>query len=77
MGAAGIDDLAQIVRRNIGGHAHGDTAGAIDQKIGVYAPAAPDGSSDEFVVVRAEIDGVLVDNPRSGNGLDRAMRASV
>ncbi len=34
IGDAGVDHLAKIVRRNVGGHADGDAAGAIDQQIG-------------------------------------------
>ena len=30
----GIDDLAQIVRRNAGGHSHADTHAPVDQKVG-------------------------------------------
>ncbi len=33
-GQTGVDDLAQIVRRDIGRHADGDAAGAVDQEIG-------------------------------------------
>ena len=33
MGDAGVDDLAQIVRRNVGGHADGDAARAVDQQV--------------------------------------------
>ena len=29
----GIDNFAQVVRRNVGGHADGDTAGAVDEQI--------------------------------------------
>ena len=30
---AGVDDFAEIVRRDVGGHADGDAAGAIDQQV--------------------------------------------
>ena len=30
---AGVDDLAEIVRRDVGRHADGDAAGAVDQKV--------------------------------------------
>ena len=33
LGADGIDDLAEIVRRHVGGHAHGDAGAAIDEKV--------------------------------------------
>ena len=31
-----VDDFAQIVRRNIGGHADRDAAGAVDQKVRIF-----------------------------------------
>ena len=31
----GIDDLPQVVRRNVRGHADRDTAGAVDEKFGI------------------------------------------
>ena len=52
----GIDDFAQVVRRNVGGHADGDTAGAVDEEI-----RNPRGQNDRLfarlVEVRDEIDG--------------------
>ena len=30
----GVDDLCKVVGRDIGGHAHGDAAGAVDQQVG-------------------------------------------
>ena len=30
---AGVDDLGEIVRRNVGGHADGDAAGAVDDQV--------------------------------------------
>ena len=55
-----VDDLAEIVRRNIGRHADGNAAGAIDQQIRIarrqnlrFAFAA--------VIVFLEVDSVLVD----------------
>ena len=32
-GNAAVDHFAEIVRRNVGGHADGDTAGAVDEKV--------------------------------------------
>ena len=60
IGAAGVDDLAQIVRRDVGRHADGDALGAVDQQV------REAGRQDlrlalGVVVVRLEIDGVLVD----------------
>ena len=52
--------LAEIVRRNVGGHADGDAGRAIDQQ--VRNPGRHDRRfSLGTVVVRNEIDGVLVD----------------
>ena len=57
---ASVDNFVEIVRRNVRGHAHGDTRRTVDQQIGEtgwkYA-----GFSLGFVVVRREIDGLLVD----------------
>ena len=33
IGDAGVDHLAEIVRRDVGGHADGDAAGAVDQQV--------------------------------------------
>ena len=33
---AGVDHLAEIVRRNVGRHADGDAAGAVDQQVGKF-----------------------------------------
>ena len=33
IGNAGVDHLAEIVRRDIGGHADGDAAGAVDEQV--------------------------------------------
>ncbi len=34
IGAAGGEHLAEIVRRDVGRHADGDAAGAVDQQVG-------------------------------------------
>ena len=55
-------DLPQVVRRDVGGHADGDAAAAVDQQVGdparqevrLHRPA---------VIVRRKIDGFLVDLP--------------
>ena len=57
---AGVDHLAEIVRRDVGRHADGDAAGAVDQQIG-EARRQHHRLALGAVVVRAEIDGVLVD----------------
>ena len=55
-----VDDLAQVVRRDVGGHADGDARAAVDQQVGEL------GRQDRrlllgAVVVLDEVDGVLVD----------------
>ena len=57
---AGVDHFAQIVRRNVGGHADRDAAGAVDQKIREFRRQNRRLLLGA-VVVRLEIDGVLVD----------------
>ena len=57
---AGVDHLAQIMRRDIGRHADRDTAGAIDQQIG-KARRQRDRLALGIVVVFLEVDGVLVE----------------
>ena len=56
----GIDHLAQIVRRDIGGHADGDAAGAVDQQIG-KARRQHHRLVLVAVVIVLEVDGVFVD----------------
>ncbi|MNZ23668.1 hypothetical protein D3C78_407870 [compost metagenome] len=56
---AAVDHLAQVVRRDVGGHAHGDAAGAVDQQVGDL------GRHDRrdllgAVVVGHPVDGFLV-----------------
>ena len=60
IGDAGVDHLAEIVRRDVGGHADGDAAGAVDEQVGKFRRqhhrlflAA--------VVIRLEIDGVVLE----------------
>src|SRR5882757_7088426 len=58
--AGGGDHLAEVVRRHVGGHADRDPGRAVDQQVGVrrgqYARLLL-----LAVVVRCEVDGVLVD----------------
>ena len=58
--AAGVDHLAQIVRRNVGCHADGDAAGTVDQQV-----REPGRQGDRLlgavVVVGLEIDGIAID----------------
>jgi hypothetical protein len=55
-----VHDLAQVVRRNVGRHADGDARRAIDEQVR-NARRQDDGLLLVLVVVRDEVDGVLVD----------------
>ena len=57
---AGVDNLAQIVRRDVGRHADRDAAGAVDQQVREFRRQNRR-LLFGVVVVRLEIDGVLVD----------------
>ena len=57
---AGVDDLAEIVRRDVGRHADRDAAGAVDQQVR-EARRQHHRLFLVAVVVRLEIDRVLVD----------------
>ena len=59
-GDSGVDYFAKIVRRNVGGHADGDTAGAVDEKIR-HTRRHDGGLFFGFVKVRNEIDSFLLD----------------
>ena len=68
---AGVDDLAEIVRRDVGRHADGDAAGAVDQEIG--KPRRQDHRlALGIVVVGLEVDGVLVEivDQRAGHAFE-------
>ena len=56
---AGIDGFVEVVRRNIGRHADGNAAGAVDQQIG-QARWHDQRFLLAAIVVGAEIDGFLV-----------------
>ena len=57
---AGIDDLGEVVRRDIRRHADGDAGAAVDQQI--REPAREHARlAARFVKVRVPVDGVLVD----------------
>ena len=67
--ATGVDHLAQVMGRDVGRHADGNTAGAVDQQVGEL------GRQHRrlmlgFVIVGLEIDGFLVDV------LDQGMRGA-
>ncbi len=56
----GVDDLAQVVGRDVGGHAHRDALAAVDQQVG--EPGRQHlGLLHLARVVVVEVDGVLVD----------------
>ena len=55
-----VDHLAEIVRRDVGGHADGDAAGAVHQQIGKFRRQNPRLALG-IVVVGLEVDSVLVD----------------
>ena len=57
---AGVDHLAEIVRRDVGRHADGDAAGAVDQEIG-KARRQHHRLALGIVVIGLEVDGVLVE----------------
>ena len=56
-------DLAQVVRRDLGGHADRDPLGPVDQQVGEPA-RQHHGLGRAAVVVLPEVDGVLVDVPQ-------------
>ena len=56
----GVDHLAEVMRRDVGRHADGDAAGAVDQE--VRELGRKDGRlAVLLVIVRLEVDGVAVD----------------
>ena len=57
---AGLDDLAQVVRRDVGGHPHGNARRAVDQQVR-DARGQDGGLVLLAVVVRLEVDRFLVD----------------
>ncbi len=59
-GDAGVDDFAEVMRRDIGRHAHGDAARAIDQQVG--EARRQDGRLPLLaVVVGIEVDRIGID----------------
>ena len=57
---AGVDDFAQVVRRDVGRHAHGDAGGAVDQQVR-EARRQHRRLGLRAVVVGHEVDGFLLD----------------
>ena len=72
----GVADFAEVVRRNVGGHADGDAVGAVDQQVG-----EPAGQDDRLqvpaVVVGDDVDGFVVRGPSSISAATADKRASV
>ena len=66
-GAAGVDHLAQVMGRNVGGHADRDSARPVDQQVGKLGREHR-GLALGLVVVGPEVDGVLVDVLKQGMG---------
>ena len=64
---AGVDHFAQIVRRDVGGHADGDAAGAVDQKIRI-ARRQHHRLVLRIVVIGLEVDRVLVEVAQQFHG---------
>ena len=65
-----LGDLAEVVRRDLGGHADRDALGPVDEQ--VREPGGQHhGLGGPAVVVRPEIDGVLVDVPQHLHGQGR------
>ena len=60
---AGADHLPQVVGRDIGGHAHGDAGGAVDQQIG-EAAGQHTGFLAALVKVGVPVHGVLLNVPQ-------------
>ena len=56
----GVDDLAHVVRRDVGRHADGDALRAVDQQVG-EAAGQHDGLLGRAVVVGHHVDGLFVD----------------
>ena len=75
--AAGVDQLAEIVRRDVGRHADGDAARAVDQQVGERR-RQDRRLALALVVVRLELDRVLVDvgQQRLGGAARAAPRCS-
>ena len=71
-----IDDLAEIVRRDVGGHADGDAARAIHQQVRKTG-RQDDGFLLLAIVVRLEIDRIGIDILDQGQGRPRQARFGV
>ncbi len=59
-GDAGVDDFGEVVRRDVGRHADGDSATSVNDEVG-DAGGKDGGLLRRLVVVEGEVDGVGVD----------------
>ena len=77
-GGGGIDDLAEVVRRDVGRHADGDAGRAVHQQIGQRA-REDRGLGRGLLVVGREIDGLLVDVLEEifGDLVEAALRVTI
>ena len=75
---AGIDDLPQIVGRDIGGHANGNAGGAVHQQVGEAGGEDP-GLPSGLVKVGVPVHGFFVDIPEHflGNTGQPGLRITV
>ncbi len=55
-----VDDFAEVVRRDVGGHADCDTRRAVDEQVRI-AGRQHERLGERLVVVRSEVDGLLVE----------------
>src|ERR1051325_10208383 len=72
----GIDDFAQVVRRNVGSHTHSDAARTVDQEIR-HARGQNGRLFFRFVEIRGEVDGFFLDVREEFFGNSRKARFRV
>ena len=72
-----VDDLAQVVRRDVGGHADGDAAGAVDHEVR-HAAGQHSGLAPRLVVVGHPVDrvGVEVAQHLGGDAAEAGLRVA-
>ena len=75
-GGDGVDHLAQVVGRDVGRHADGDAAGAVDHEVG-HAARQDGRFAARLVVVGHPVDGVGVDVAQHLDGDPRETRLGV
>ena len=77
-GAGGGDDFAEVVRRDVGRHAHGDAGRAVHQQVG--QSGGKDGRlGGRLLVVGREVDGFLLDvlEELLGDGIEAGLGVAV